>query len=441
MISIESARIVNRAGLIGIVPRHISCLSRASMRLAVTVSMIVASAIAHADDQVALPSPLGVADVVRLAKTRRAEVVAARARANAAAQRPAIVSALDDPQVFPSIDHAPFMGGGANVSLTIEQSFPLSGIRGHRRRAAEADMRRELAQIDRVGLDVELDATTAFWMLVETRAIARILDDQHALAEQMVAAATARYSTNTGMQADVLRAQLEVARLNGESRALVAETRAGEAMLNTSLARPTDAPVPDLDATVSDAEPPLAVRVAVAAIDRRPELRAGRAEVARSEAEVSVMRAMYTPMAMVRTGPAYTMTEGAGWMVMVGLSIPLWRGKLRAGVTEARAMVDLSNADLEATRRMVGGEAAVARERVAAARERYLALRDSIVPTAKEAITATLAAYSSNQLPLVSTIETAQALWSAQRDLVMANVQLGLAWARLNRAMGQEITR
>jgi hypothetical protein len=52
-----------------------------------------------ADDQIVLPTPLRVADAVRIAKQHRAEVVAARARARAAVERPAIVSALDDPEV------------------------------------------------------------------------------------------------------------------------------------------------------------------------------------------------------------------------------------------------------------------------------------------------------------------------------------------------------
>ena len=76
---------------------------------------------------------------------------------------------------------------------------------------------------------------------------------------------------------------------------------------------------------------------------------------------------MYAPMAMVRTGPSYTMADGTGWMVMVGVSIPLWRDKLRAGVNEARAMVDMASADLEAMQRMIRGEATLARERVMAA--------------------------------------------------------------------------
>ncbi len=151
------------------------------------------------------------------------------------------------------------------------------------------------------------------------------------------------------------------------------------------------------------------------------------------------MRSMYGPMAMVRTGPAYTMTDGNGWMVMIGISIPLWRDKLRAGVAEAHAMVDMATADLDAMRRMADGEARAAREKVVAARERYRALRDDIVPRAEQAIAPTLAAYSAGQVPLVSVLEAATMLWMARRDLVMARAQLGLTWARLRRAANEEI--
>jgi outer membrane protein, heavy metal efflux system len=405
----------------------------------VLATILVGLLAGSASADVELPKPLGVQDVVKLARSQRAEIAAAKARARAAGQRPAIVSALEDPIVSFSADHVPYSGMGLDWSATVQQNFPLSRVRRHRERAAQANARRELAGVDRVALDVELDAAQAFWMLAEARAAAEITQQQHVLADQLVQAAMARYTTNTGTQSDVLRAQIEVARLNAEQKATAAEVRAAEAMLNTSLARDPAAPIPDLDVKVSDALPPTPETIASAA-QRRPELQAGRAEIEQAEAEVRVMNSMYAPMAMVQTGPAYTMEAGHGWMAMVGISIPLWRGKLRAGVDEANAMVDMAQADLDAMQRMAEGQARSARENVVAARERYVALRDDLVPRAEQAIAPTLAAYSAGQVPLVSVVEAAQALWTAQRDLVMARAELGLAWARLRRASTQEVT-
>jgi outer membrane protein TolC len=207
-------------------------------------------------------------------------------------------------------------------------------------------------------------------------------------------------------------------------------------MLNASMAREATAPIPELEAVPATGEPPPPGEAARAAVDARPELSAGRAEIARAEAEQRVMGSMYLPMAMVRTGPAYTMTERFGWMLMIGVSIPLWRGRLNAGTAEAEAMADMARADVSAMERMIGGETARARERVVAVRERYVALRDRVVPKAKQAVEASLAGYVSGQLPLVSVVEAAQALWMAQGDVIMAEAELGIAWARLDRAVG-----
>lgn len=389
----------------------------------------------------ALPSPLHLEQVARYARAKRAEILAARAAARAAAQRPAVVSGLEDPVVSPAVDHLPFMLHGADVSLSIEQRFPLSGVLGNRRRAAEADAERLRAETDRVGLDVELDAVSAFLMVQERRQMTMVLEEQLTLARQFVTAASGRYSSGTGAQPDVLRAEIEVARLEGALRSIRSELDAAEAMLNTSLARPPDAELPPLENAATTTAPPEWSAVRKAALHGRPELSSGRAEIRKAEAEVTVMESMDAPMAMVRTGPAYTMSDGAGWMLMVGVSIPIWRGRINSGVREAQAMLAMSRADLSAMRRMVEGEAAVSRHRVLASRARYLALREEIVPRARRLIEPSLTGYSAGTLPLVSVIEAAQTLWSVEAELISAEFDLGFAWARLHRAIAKVAPR
>lgn len=384
-----------------------------------------------------LPNPLRLEDVLTYARDHRQEIVAARARARAADQRPAVVSALDDPMVMPSIDHLPFMLHGVDASLMVEQRFPLSGVLGHRRRAAEADARRLRADSERVAQDVQLDAARAFLMLRERREMERILNEQVVLARQFVSAAGARYGSGTGNQPEVLRAEVEVARLEGAIRAIAAEVAAAETMLNASLGRPVDSAIPAVAGTPVDREPAAWEETRDLTLRRRPELDVGRAEIGRAQAEISAMESMYLPMAFVRTGPAYTMTDRWGWMLMVGVSVPIWRGKYGAGVREARAMEDMARADLSAMTRMIEGEAATSRHQVLAARQRVLALRDDVLPRARQSIDPSVAAYAAGTMPLVSVLDAAQALWSLEAELVSAEFELGLAWARLRRAQGQ----
>ena len=382
-----------------------------------------------------LPSPLSLGDVIRLASERRDEIQAARARTRAGEARPTIVSALQDPMISPSLDHLPFMLGGADVSFTIEQQIPLSGIRGHRRASALADVDRLRAEASRTTLDVGIQAVNAFLMVQERRRTTALVSEQLAFARDVVSAANARYASGTAPQSDVLRAEVEVARLEALARALVSEVRGAEAMLNTSLALDAESPVPPL-ASLAFAQPPPSWSAMKTALTFRPELVAGRAEIARAEADVEVMRDMFRPMATIRTGPSYTMAEGRGWMAMVGISLPIWRDKLHAGVAEAEAMRAMSQADLRAMTRMIEGDAAVAVNQLQAARDRQRALSSDVLPRARMAIEPAVAGYTSGQLPLVSVIEAVQALWLVQADLIAADTELGLAWARLGRAIG-----
>ena len=411
--------------------------------LAATVASAVRwSPTVAAQTPLELASPLTLAEVMRLAATRRDEISAARARVLAGEARPTIVSALTDPMLSPSLDHLPFMGGGADASVTIEQQFPLSSIRQHRRSGALADLERLRAEENRTGLDVVLQAATSFLMLQERRQTQALLAEQVAFARDVVTAANARYAAGTAPQSDVLRAEVEVARLEAQARALDSEVRGAEGMLATSLALDAETAIPSLAPPTLDR--PLPAWPAIkSALAERPEIRAGKAEIARAETEVQVMRDMFRPMAVVRSGLSYTMTDGKGWMAMVGLSLPIRRAKLHAGVAEAQAMKAMSEADLRAMTRMIEGEATVAVARVQAADDRRRALTDNVLPRARLAIAPAVAGYTAGQLPLVSVIEAIQALWLTQGDLIAANVELGLAWVRLGRAIGsyQEVLR
>lgn len=148
------------------------------------------------------------------------------------------------------------------------------------------------------------------------------------------------------------------------------------------------------------------------------------------------MHDMYIPMLTVRTGTAYTMTEGRGAMLMVGVSLPIWRGRLRAGVAEATAMNDMAKSDLVAMSTMVEGQAAQAFHQVQADTTRYRALQDNVLPRARNAIDPTLSSYAAGRLPLVSVLEAVQTYWTTQTDLLQSQVELGIARARLGRAIG-----
>jgi hypothetical protein len=155
-----------------------------------------------------LPSPLKPEAVLKYAAEHRAEITAAKARAAAAAEVPKQVRALPEPMVMASIDHLPISLEGINASFMAQQEFPLSGVLGARERAAAAEAKVVTAQAVTTKLDVEYQALAAYLMVVEAQRMIVVLDDQMAIAKQVVAVSQARLAASQAAGADVLRAEL-----------------------------------------------------------------------------------------------------------------------------------------------------------------------------------------------------------------------------------------
>lgn len=387
------------------------------------------------------PGPgVRLAEALSVARAGRAEMRTAAARVAAARQRPAIVSALEDPVLAPSIDHKPVDPMmKTDRSITFEQRFPLSRINTHRRRAAEADIGRFQGEGGKTSHKIEAEVAQAFFMLSERRKVRDILGQQVALAAQLVKLAAARHGVGAATQADVLRMEIEEARLRTRLALIGAEVRGAEVMFNTSMGHEPYRPVPPLlvqELLEAAASVPQLDAALAAALGRRPELGISKAEIQRARAEVDVMQSMYAPMAMVRAGVAETGAAGRGYMLMVGVSVPIWFGRLKAGVREAKAMEAMAEADREAMLRMIGGEVAATREALAGAAASHQAFRGELVARAERAISPAMTAYRSGTVPLTGVLEATRAMWSVQEEAVMAETALGMAWIRHRSAVG-----
>ncbi len=407
-------------------------------RLAASILLaacLACTSLARAQEE-PLPDPLDAKTVVRLARERRAEVAAARARARAAGERPKIVSALPDPMLAVTAEHLPFDFHGINGNVTLQQEFPLSGVRGNRRRVAEADAARYGAETGRVALDVSLEALEAFFMVAARRATAPVFDEQISITEQVVVIARAHLAAGQGGQADVLRLDNEVARLRSDRQALDPEIRSAEAMLDAALARDPGSSIPAIAWNDNTSEPPTLDALARRALATRPELAAARADRRRALAEIDTMQSMYGPMMLVRAGPSYMMGEGPGVMAMVGVSLPIWRERLGAGVAEAQSMATMVNEEIVAMERMISGDVAVARERVLAERIRVLALQQDILPRGRQVVSSATASFAAGQGPMLSVLDATRDLRDIRMQEIMARARLGTAWAKLERATG-----
>ena len=211
--------------------------------------------------------------VLSEARANRQELRAAHARAEAAAQVPKLVGALPDPMLMGGIDHLPVSLMGADFSVQLQQDFPLSRVRGHRARAAQGEADARKAQAATASLDVEAAALRAFLMLVETQRMRTVTSDLKTLSIQVHSAVQARVSTAQATLSEAVRAELDVARLQGELAALERDVAGAWAMTEASMGHSTvTLPVPVAELRTPTEAPPELAALLQASLDQRPEL-------------------------------------------------------------------------------------------------------------------------------------------------------------------------
>ncbi len=216
-------------------------------------------------------------------------------------------------------------------------------------------------------------------------------------------------------------------------------------MLNTSLARPIPGPGPGARQRCRSASAPTAERMRP-----QPPSRHGRSCARRRRDQPRSGRSLghAVDVRAHGDGPHRTRVhddrrsgvdgDGRRSACRSGAEAPRGRRRGRGDGRHGRAPT------LASMRRMVEGEALASREQVVGARERFLALATRSCLALSRPSIRRWPATRRGQLPLVSVIEAAQALWSAQGELISAAVRsrsrLGASASRDGRPRSQAMT-
>ncbi len=211
-----------------------------------------------------------------LAEAVQASPEVAQARAEVEAQRARVpqAGALPDPSLTLGIQNDGFKSitvGSAETSfinVMLTQPLPWPGKRGLREQVASLDARQAEARLARAMLDLEGRVRRAYLGLLLTRGQLELLDEQEKLWAQAEQTARSRYEAGQAPQSDLLRAQLERARivqrrwgLEADAATRVAELerlrgpRTGPTLpMGAPLREMADPPVPPEEAAQADAE-------------------------------------------------------------------------------------------------------------------------------------------------------------------------------------------
>lgn len=379
-------------------------------------------AAAAAAQQVRLTPADAAADrLVAEALHKTPEIAAVNAAVEAAQRRIEPARTLPDPSAsinYQNDGRSISLGSaeGSFAGLMMSQPLPWPGKLALAGRAAESEAREvEAGTLGRAGLTIEARVRNAWYDLALARAIDRLIEERRETARQIEVTTRDRYSAGLAVQQDVLRAQVELARideLKAVQRAVIA-SRLAE--LNRLVGRPQDAPLgtpPDLPPT---APIPSTSNVIGSALSRSPEAAAARQAIETGRLRVQIAKKNFLPDFVVSGGSMYrgSFEMGPMWQAGVSVSLPIWINRRQQNqLAEEQARV----AGQTAQRDVIGRELELrTRERVAqleTANDVATLYGEKIVPLDQLSYESALASYQAGKVPFITVFDAVNALYA-----------------------------
>lgn len=390
---------------------------------------------AHRADTDPLPANATLEDVLTYAQTHSVALRAAQERWQAAAARIDSARFLPDPRVSYLHERD---GRPRKQEIMVEQAFPWFGTIERRRDAATYAAEAELARVSEQ------------WLAIRARIIENVLElgyldarialtrDTAELVTQLESSLRAQYMTQPDMYAAVVRAQVEVGRLENELESLVARRVPLAARLNAMLSRPADAPLPEAWASPDEVLDAHDDDVVAWLEDHNPTLRAQSALVESLRQGQAVARAENNPDFTLGAGADVTTDE---YIFAVSMRVPIWRERNEGRVREATSNRLAAAHEREDARHRLRAEASDLLFQHHDAQRRIVLLRDTLIPKAEEAMRAVLACCAAGNTGLQDALDAERTLLSLRLEEARAVADRASTLAQLESLSGVPLPR
>ncbi len=400
--------------------------------------------------------PAGEEDVlrslVREALERNPDLRSTQSMAEAREQRILPAGSLPDPMLslafanYPVDDFSSDKEPMTSRNIGFVQAFPFPG---------KLPLKEEIARLEAVQTSdraeslknlIRFRVKKDFFLLLENREVTRLVEKNKALLGELLAVANSRYSVGKAPQQDLLKAQVEISRMENMLIALRKKRVELLADLNTLRDRPVGTPV---ELPLSYALPEILhpeEELLEIAKEANPDLQREENAVAQKETALALARKQILPDFQI--GATYRFREDAPsgmerpdfFTAQVMVSVPIWHGRKQDKEVEA-AIRDLSSVQ---SRYQEGWNAV--RYRIRDITAEIDALRTSLslydtglLPQARESVASSLSAYQVGEVEFASVLLGQISLYQQEIEREKAAQALGIRAAQLELVTGKEL--
>jgi cobalt-zinc-cadmium efflux system outer membrane protein len=429
--------------------RRVPCIRAAAFGPALVASFLVLAAVrpasAQAPDSAAV---LRLGDVYRRVVATSPRVAAARAVIDAARARIPAVMRPPDPQLqlgwmnyeLPNLAPMPLLG---MVQLQLVQMLPLGGKLKLAGRVADEQASVTSERFNEVVWDLRSQTAMTYFDLYSADRSLSVARETLRLLQDVERTAQSLYRVGEGRQADVLRAQVEIARMAEDTLRMQAMREAMVGTLNSLLARPTETPISSVALPRFPDSLPDRSRLESVGIAERPMIRSGLAGARGADASLQLAKQQIWPD--LEIGVQYAQqgggmgTERMG-SVMFGASIPVFaRDRQFRMRDEATAMKRIAEADVASMRVETRAKIAEAYANLVRARNLSRLYRTTVLPQAEATVASAFAAYRAGTVDFMTLLDDRMTVNRYEQDLYTLDADQGKAWAELEMLIGREL--
>jgi len=400
-----------------------------------------------------LPEGAGLRDYLVYAALNNPGLEASFDRWKAALERVPQVKSLPDPRftyrLF--IEQVETRVGAQRQGFGLSQTLPWFGKLALRGDAAAEAARAERQRFEADKLELFYRVKDAYFEYYFLWRAIGIVKENIQLLKQIERVARTRYKVAAASHPSVIRAQVELGKLDDRLRSLEDLRGPIAARLNAAMNRPAGAPVPwpkaiqDRPVSVTDGQLLGWLR------ESNPQLQAMDYEIAASKHKIELAKKDYYPDVTVGLDYIDTATSVGGMnpgddgkdpiVGMISINLPIWREKLAAAVREtrfrhraaARAKTQKANS-LSAALKLV-----VYRFRDA---ERKIDLyRDTLLPKARQSVSATQTSFSAGKATFTDLIDAERIFLEFALAYERALADRAQRLGELEMLVGKEIPR
>ncbi|MEE9169946.1 MAG: TolC family protein [bacterium] len=407
---------------------------------------ILGEASAQTTDDLDFSADVKLENLIAVASQNNPAIQAAEKRYRAFLNIPDQVSTLPDPMLSFTrwIENVETRVGPQENVFMLSQRIPFPGKLGLKGKIAGQDAEAARHQLSAVRRDVIFKVKMTYYSLYRIDRSLQILEQYLDLLRDFAQVATTKYATGQGIQAQVLKAHVEISNVIAKQLSFEKMRTGVGAAMNALLDRPSHSPIA-LVAEIDSSRIQLNEdRLLERAVAERQELLANQSMIQKAEFATSLAKKNYYPdfniQATYITVPKVNdMFPDSGkdpFGIMFGINIPIWLGARKAGVRQADENFSAQRLKYENLMNQVEAEIADITFQIKTTGETLDLYERGLLIQAESSLKSATAAYQTGKLDFLNLLDAERML--LQLRLAYTNEQANYfkQIAALERAIG-----